>query len=102
MILRLVISAESEIIWARDCTQVGNIFGATSSNVASTQQSVRRGTMRGRRGARRVGFSGLNVVYDEEGYDYPVDDERRIYVLLDLHSVSEAEDLENTEKQTKS
>ena len=32
---------------------------------------------------RRVRFSRVNVVYDEEGYDYPIDDEGRLSVPLD-------------------
>ena len=46
-------------------------------------------------------FSGLNIVDDEEGYDYPIDNEGRIYVPLDSQTVSETEYLENTEKRTK-
>ena len=86
---------------AGDCMQAGNISGGTCSKVASMQQLVRRGTMREWGGARRVRFSGMNIVYDEEGYRYPVDDEGKIYVPLDPHAFSEAEDLENTEEQTK-
>ena len=46
-------------------------------------------------------FSGINVVYDEEGYDYPVGDEGRIDVHLDSQTVSETEHLEPSEKETK-
>ena len=74
----------------RDCTQAGNISGGTPSNVASAQQSVQKCTMRGRVGAQRVRFSGLNVVYDEERLDFPVDDEGRIYFPLDPQTVSRA------------
>ena len=41
-------------------------------------------------------------MYDEEGYDYTVDDEGRIYVRLDPRTISEVEDAENIEKETKS
>ena len=69
--------------------------------MASTQRSVRRDTMRGDGHTRRMRFSGLNVVYDEEGYEYPVDDEGRIYVPLDAQTISEIEDLENVQKETR-
>ena len=58
--------------------------------------------MRGRGNARRVIFSGLNVLYDEERYDYPIGGEGRIYVPLDPQIASEVEDQENAEKQPKS
>ena len=48
-----------------------------------------------------MGFNGLNVVYDEEGLDYPVDNEGRIYFQLDPQTVCKAEDLENAGKRTK-
>ena len=41
------------------------------------------------------------MVYDEEGYDYPVDDKRRVYVPLDPQTITEMEHPENTEKETK-
>ena len=75
--------------------------GGTSSYVANTQQSVQRGTRLGWGNSRRVKISGLNVFYDEEGYDYPVDDGGRIYVPLDSQTVSETEHLETSEKETK-
>ena len=71
--------------------------GDTSSYVANAYQSVQRGMRRGWENSRRVGFSGLNVVYDEEAYDYRIDDEGRIYVPLDSYTVSETENLENAE-----
>ena len=75
--------------------------GDTSFYVASTQQSVQRGTRHGWGNSWRVKFSGLNVAYDKEGYDYPVDDEGRIYIPLDSQTVSETEHLETPEKETK-
>ena len=86
---------------ARDCMQAGNMTGGASSSVARTQQSVQRGTRRGRGNSRRVRFSGFNVVHDEEGYDYPVDDEGRIYIPLDSQTFSGTEHLETSEKETK-
>ena len=46
-------------------------------------------------------FNGLNIVYDEEGYDYLIDDEGRIYVPLDSQTISETEHVENAKKETK-
>ena len=75
--------------------------GGISSCVASTQQSVQRGTRHGQGNARRVRFSEFNVAYNEEGYDYGVNDEGRIYVPLDPQTVSETAHLENPQKGTK-
>ena len=86
---------------ARDCAQPGNMTGGTSSHVARTQKSVQRGRKRGRGNSQRVRFSGLNIVYDEEGYDYPVDNEGRIYIPPDSQTVSEPEYLEISGKETK-
>ena len=86
---------------ACDCTQAGNMTGGTSSYVASTQPSMQRGTRHGRGNTQRVRFNGLNVVYNKEGYDYPINDERRIYVPLDSEIVSEMEHLKTAEKETK-
>ena len=73
---------------AHDSTDTGNICGGASSNSANTQQLVRRGAMRGWRNPWRVRFSGLNVAYDEEGYDYPVDNEGRLHLSLDPQTLS--------------
>ena len=85
---------------ARDCTQAGQISG-TPSRVASTLSSVHRGTRRGWGSSRRARFSGLNVVYDDEGYDYPIDEEGRIYILMNIQTVSETENMENMENVEK-
>ena len=85
----------------RDCTQAGHMSGGSPSYVATTQSSVQRGTRHGRGGSRRARSSGLNAVYNDEGYDYPIDDEGRIYIPMDMHTVSETENMENMEKGTK-
>ena len=60
---------------ARDCPQ-----NATTSregrtfNAGNQSGFVQRGTGGDRSRGRRTRFSGLNVVYDAEGYEYPVDD----------------------------
>ena len=72
----------------RDCTQAGNMIGGTSSYAASTQQSVRRGTRRGQGNSQRVRFSGLNAIYDEEGYDYPSRMMKDAYIYPWIHRLS--------------
>ena len=58
--------------------------------------------MREREGSWRVRFSGLNVVYNKEGYHYLVDIEGQFYVSLDAQTISETEEMENVRKETKS
>ena len=86
---------------ARDCAQAGQMSGGTPSYVATTQSSVQRGTRLGRGSSQRARFSGLNIVYDDEGYDYPIDDEGRIYIPMDMQIVSETENIGNTENMEK-
>ena len=44
---------------------------------------------------RSVRFSALNVLYDDEGNAYPVDDARQLYVPLEsTHSVDESAEAE--------
>ena len=44
---------------------------------------VQRGTSSNRSRGRRTCFSGLNVVYDGEGQEYPIDDNEVIYIPTD-------------------
>ena len=46
-------------------------------------RNVQRGTFSNRSRGRRTRFSGLNVVYDAEGQEYPVDDNGVIYIPAD-------------------
>ena len=64
---------------------------------ANSQRWVQRG-MRGRLGVRRARFSGPNVVYDEEGYECPIDNETRICMRMEEQSVSEEQKDENQTK----
>ena len=60
---------------ARDCPQnAGTSRGGRGPNTVYVQ----RGTGGNRSRGRRARFSGLNVVYDAEGYEYPVDDQGMI------------------------
>ena len=90
-----------------NCGQYGHYAGqcpkrASGSGSSGTAQSVNqrsnfaqaRGGSRGGRGGqggnrrgngrRRTRFSGLNVVYDAEGYEYQVDDDGNIILDCDL------------------
>ena len=90
-----------------NCGQYGHYSGqcpkgASGSGSSGTAQSVNqrsnfaqeRGGSRGARGGqgenrrgnsrRRTRFSGLNVVYDAEGYEYQVDDDGNIILDCDL------------------
>ena len=61
---------------------------------------MHKGTRGRGRGGRPVRFSGLNVVYDEEGNQYPIDDAGQLYVPLDAVQTggesAEEENAQNT------
>ena len=91
---------------ARDCPQRhGQSQG--SSNAGSSRgtfsQSGRKGPRNRGRG-RQVRFGGLNVLYEEDGNSYPVDDAGQLYVPLDYGqatddpAVTEEEKPQNTQK----
>ena len=78
---------------ARDCPQnAGTSRGGRAPNTAYVQ----RGTGGNRSRGRRARFGGLNVVYDSEGYEYPVDDQGVIYFPDE-----EKADAENNEDQNR-
>ena len=57
---------------------------------------------RGRGRGRSVRFGGLNVLYDEAGNEYPVDDAGQLYVPLDYgQAVTEGENEAEKQNQTK-
>ena len=62
---------------ARNCPQSGNVQSQGSSNASSSRgrfpQSGHKGP-RGRGRGRPVQFSGMNVLYDEAGNEYPIYD----------------------------
>lgn len=74
---------------AYKCPQNTSISrGNGASTIKEQPRSVQSAAHRSR-GNRRSRFSGLNVVYDEDGYEYPIDDEGRIYVPGDEPTVSD-------------
>ena len=89
---------------ARDCPQNVSSQGSGNSGPfrGKSSQSVQKGTRGRGRGNRQVRFSGLNVLYDDEGNQYPVDDSGQLYVPLDCGqtAVDGETEVEN-EKQTK-
>ena len=89
---------------ARDCPQ--NMQSQGSSSAGSSRgkfsQSVHRGTKGRGRGGRQVRFSALNVLYDDEGNQYPVDDAGQLYVPLESGQTAvEGENEEEIKNETK-
>ena len=77
---------------ARDCPQVTSASrGGSTSSIVNQSRFVQRGTSSNRSRGRRTRFSGLNVVYDAEGQEYPVDDNGVIYIPADKQTGAEAE-----------
>ena len=73
---------------ARDCPSTGT----QSQSLGSSNTSSSRGTFsksgqkgpRGRGRGRQVRFGGLNVLYDEDGNSYPVDDAGQLYIPVEF------------------
>ena len=90
---------------ARDCPQSGNMHSQGSSTAGSSRgrfsQSGQKGPQRGRGRGRQVRFSALNVLFDEDGNEYPVDDAGQLYVPLDLGQIVAEESQVENEKNTK-
>ena len=90
---------------ARDCpltkgtTSQGS--GSAGPSRGKFSQSGHKGPQRGRGRGRQVRFSALNVLYDEDGYEYPVDDAGQLYVPLDLGQTVAEEAPVEIEKNTK-
>ena len=70
---------------ARNCPQSGAAQSQGSGNAVPSRGSFMRSGQKGPRGrgrGRSVRFGGLNVLYDEAGNEYPVDDAGQLYVPL--------------------
>ena len=80
---------------ARDCPQAAQSQGSGNA-VASRGGSSKSGHKgpRGRGRGRSVRFGGLNVLYDEAGNEYPVDDAGQLYVPLGYELAATDEQLE--------
>ena len=70
------------------------LIRGTSSKSRRTSQ----GRSRGR--GRHIRFVGFNVLYDSEGYKYPVDDYGQIYVPLESEHVGGEEQVEDEKEKT--
>ena len=85
---------------ARDCPQAAQSQGSVNAGPSrgTFSKSGQQGPKNRGRG-RRVRFGGLNVLYDEEGIAYPVDDAGQLYVPLDCGQ--DADDVKYEEEKNK-
>ena len=89
---------------ARDCPQAGPMPQGSGNPGPSQRKFVQSGQKgpRGRGRGQSVRFGGLNVLYDEVGNEYPVDDAGQMYVPLGFEpAVTEGVIEEETPKTTK-
>ena len=90
---------------ARDCPQTRSGQSQGSSNAGSSHvrfsQSGQKGPQRGRGRGRQARFSALNVLYDGDGNEYPVDDAGQLYVPLDFEQDVAGEAQVETNENTK-
>ena len=88
---------------AHDCPQAAQSQG--SGNAASSRGGLSKSGHKGPRGrgrGRTVRFGGLNVLYDEAGNEYPVDDVCQLYVPLGYETeATEVMIEEEKQKETK-
>ena len=89
---------------AHDCPQVGTPSQG-SRNAGPSQRNFSKSGQKGPHGrgrSRPVRFSGLNILYNEAGNEYPIDDAGQLYVPLGFEqNVVEGEtEMENI-KETK-
>ena len=81
---------------ARDCPKAAQSQG--SGNVVPSRGGFSKSGQKGPRSrgrGRSVRFSALNVLYDDEGNAYPVDDAGQLYVPLEsAHAVDESAEAE--------
>ena len=88
---------------ARDCPQTGKNQSRGSGNAVPSRGAFSKSGHKGPRGrGRSVRFGGLNVLYDEAGNEYPVDDAGQLYVPLGYESAETGETIEEEKiKETK-
>ena len=75
--------------------------GSTGPTLGSSSKSGRIGLGRSRGRGRHFRFSGMNVLYDLEGYEYPVNDYGQIYVSLESEPADAMKKEKKKEKNTK-
>ena len=91
---------------ARDCpstsSQLLTLSGGSSGPTrGSSFKSGQSGPKRGRGRGRQVRFTGMNVLYDAEGYEYLVDDYGQIYIPLETEQTAAEMHEEEKNKETK-
>ena len=75
--------------------------GSSGPTRGSSFKSGQSGPKRGRGRGRQVRFAGMNVLYDAEGYEYPVDDYGQIYIPLETEQTAAEMHEEEKNKETK-
>ena len=66
-------------------TQSQNLGSSNASSIhGNSFKSGQQGTRRGRGWGRQVRFGASNVLYDEEGNEYPMDNIGLLYVPLEF------------------
>ena len=74
-------------------TLSGGSFGPTRGSSSKFGQS---GPRHGQGRGRQTWFAGMGIVYDDEGYEYPVDDYGQLYVPLNPEETISGEANEET------
>ena len=101
----ILLLATGEGAWnlARDYpnTSMQSSTSGSSSSTKSTFKSGQSGPRRGRGRGRLAQFSGMNVLYDDKGNEYPIDDASQLYVPLGFEQTVVEDAKEETEKSTK-
>ena len=74
---------------ARDCPQAAQSQGSGNAvpSRGGFSKSGHKGPQRGRGRGRQVRFSGLNVLYGDEGNSYHIDESGQLYVPLDFGQI---------------
>ena len=79
--------------------------GSTGPTHGSSLKSGRTSPRRSRGRGEHFRFGGMNVLYDLEGYEYPINDYGQIYVLLEpepANAMTIDEEKEKKHKKLKS
>ena len=81
-----------EAIWLVTVPKTRQLLVEVVPPGGNQSRFVHQGTSGNRSRGRRTRFSGLNVVYDAEGQEYPVDDSGMIYIPADEQTDADAEE----------
>ena len=88
---------------ARDCPQKAQSSG--SGNVVPSRGAFNKSGHKGPRNrgrGRQTRFGAMGIVYDEEGYEYPIDDQGQLYIpYCPELTVASGETEEEKDKTTK-